>query len=100
MSKCPSSIWCHDSNPGPFEHESSPITTRPGAVNNSNKKKLYFCFTYHIRNNLIWGRGGGQVVNLLAIYSNDPSLNLGGVYVCEFEQNENKQKESHLKKFI
>ena len=30
MSKCPSSIWRRDSNPRPFEHESSPTTTRPG----------------------------------------------------------------------
>ena len=29
-SMCPSSIWHRDSNPQPFEHESSPITTRPG----------------------------------------------------------------------
>ena len=28
--KCPSSIWCRDSNPRPSERESLPITTRPG----------------------------------------------------------------------
>ena len=28
--KCPSSIWCWDSNPGPWQHESPPISTRPG----------------------------------------------------------------------
>ena len=28
--KCPSSIQYWDSNPRPLEHESSPITTRPG----------------------------------------------------------------------
>ena len=28
--KCPSSILCQDSNPQPLEHESPPITTRPG----------------------------------------------------------------------
>ena len=27
---CPSSIWHRNSNPEPLEHESSPITTRPG----------------------------------------------------------------------
>ena len=27
---CPSSIWHRDSNPRPLEHESPPITTRPG----------------------------------------------------------------------
>ena len=32
MTKCPSSIWRQDSNPQPFEHESSPITTRPGLL--------------------------------------------------------------------
>ena len=30
MKKCPSSIWCQDSNPRLSEHESPPITTRPG----------------------------------------------------------------------
>ena len=30
MSKCPSSIQRRDQNPQPFEHESSPTTTRPG----------------------------------------------------------------------
>ena len=30
VKKCPSSLRRRDSNPRPFEHESSPITTRPG----------------------------------------------------------------------
>ena len=30
VKKCPSSIWCQDSNSQPLEHESPPITTRPG----------------------------------------------------------------------
>ena len=30
MKKCPSSLWCWDSNPWPSGHESPPITTRPG----------------------------------------------------------------------
>ena len=30
VKKCPSSIWPWDSNPQPLEHESPPITTRPG----------------------------------------------------------------------
>ena len=30
VKKCPSSIWCWDSNPCASEHEPSPITTRPG----------------------------------------------------------------------
>ena len=28
--KCPSSMWCQDSNSQPMEHESPPIITRPG----------------------------------------------------------------------
>ena len=28
--RCPTSIWCWDLNPRPSEHESPPITTRPG----------------------------------------------------------------------
>ena len=28
--KCPYTLWCWDSNPRPSEHESPPITTRPG----------------------------------------------------------------------
>ena len=30
VKKCPSSIRCRDLNPQPLEHESRPITTRPG----------------------------------------------------------------------
>ena len=30
VKKCPSSIQCWDLNPQPFEHELSPVTTRPG----------------------------------------------------------------------
>ena len=30
--KCPSSIWCCDSNPQSSENESPPITTRPGLL--------------------------------------------------------------------
>ena len=30
VKKCPSSLRCRDSNPRPSEHESPPITTRPG----------------------------------------------------------------------
>ena len=39
VKKCPSSIWRWDSNPRPFKHESSPITTRPGLTPTS-----YDCF--------------------------------------------------------
>ena len=30
MWKCPSSIWCRDSNSQPSDYESPPLTTRPG----------------------------------------------------------------------
>ena len=30
VKKCPSSIWCRDSNPRPSDRESLPKTTRPG----------------------------------------------------------------------
>ena len=31
VKKCPSSIWCQDSNPQPLERESLPITTIPSS---------------------------------------------------------------------
>ena len=44
------------------------------------------------------GRGGGQVVSVLAFYSNDPSSNPADVYSyfvqIVIEKNENKQKEA------
>ena len=44
------------------------------------------------------GRGGGQVVSVLAIYSNDPSTNPAEAYSCfcfiVFEKNENIHKEA------
>ena len=42
--KWPSGIWCWDSNPQPLEHESSPITTRPGQ---------YLLFRYNQLNTLL-----------------------------------------------
>ena len=30
VNKCPSSIWCWDSNSQPLEHEFPPVTTKPG----------------------------------------------------------------------
>ena len=45
-------------------------------------------------------RGGGQVVSLLAYYSDGPSLNPNEAYsfFCNivFEKNENKQKEARI----
>ena len=34
VKKCPSSIWCWDSNSQPSDYESPPLTTRP----------IHFCF--------------------------------------------------------
>ena len=39
---CPSSIWRQDSNSQPLEHESPPITTRPGLPPKSCGKRLPF----------------------------------------------------------
>ena len=45
--KCPSSIWCWDSNPQPLGHESPPITTRPGLplLNCCQSLSLIFLFS-------------------------------------------------------
>ena len=48
------------------------------------------------------GRGGGQVVSMLAFYSNDPSSNSADAYSFFYvkvvvEKNEHKQKESGVK---
>ena len=44
---------------------------------------------------LIWGRGGGQVVSVLAFYSDDPSSNPAEANnffrIIVFKKNENKQ---------
>ena len=49
------------------------------------------------------GRGCGQVVTVLAFYSNNPSLNLTDAYIFSvkfvFEKNENKQKEAGVGPF-
>ena len=34
VKKCPSSIQLRDSNPQPFEHKLSPVTSRPGLLHN------------------------------------------------------------------
>ena len=39
--KCPASIWCQDLNIQPSEHESTPITTRPGLPLNELQFFLY-----------------------------------------------------------
>ena len=50
------------------------------------------------------GRGGGQVVSVLAFCSDDPSSNLTEAYSfsvkCLFEKNENKQKEAVVGPFL
>ena len=49
------------------------------------------------------GRGGGQVVRVLAFYSDDLSLNPAEAYTFSvkfvFEKNENKQKEAGVGPF-
>ena len=47
---CSSSIWCRDSNPQSLEHQSPPLTTRPGLPPNCRKylstsNYFLFCFT-------------------------------------------------------
>ena len=39
--KCPSRIQCWDSNPWPSEHESPPITTRPGLPRDKLRDKFW-----------------------------------------------------------
>ena len=46
--KCPSRIWRWDSNPRPFEHEFSPITTRPG-LPTVLEQSLYATMVYVIK---------------------------------------------------
>ena len=53
VKKCPSSIRCWDSNSRPLEHESLPITTRPGPQNGGleisphlTKKYFYLHFIF------------------------------------------------------
>ena len=50
------------------------------------------------------GRGGGQVVSVLAFYSDDPSSNPADAYSFSvqivFEKNENKQKEAWVGPFF
>ena len=43
--QCPSSIWPRDSNPQPFEHESSPITTTQGIP----PRNFIFTFTRRLK---------------------------------------------------
>ena len=53
---------------------------------------------------LSWGRGGGQVVSVLAFYSDDPSSNPAEASSFSvkfvFGKNENKQKEAGLGPFL
>ena len=55
-------------------------------------------FEYHanLKTNIFLGRGGAQVVSVLAFYSNDPRSNPADAYSYSvqivFEKNENKQK--------
>ena len=49
VKKCPSRIWCRDSNPRPLECESPPITTRPGLPS----KDIFLTTISPIANNTI-----------------------------------------------
>ena len=52
---------------------------------------------------MIWqkeGRGGGQVVSVLAFYSDDPSSNPAEACEIVFEKNRNKQKEAGVGPFF
>ena len=53
--KCPSSIRCRDSNSQPLEHESPPITTRPG-LPPSPKSTLAQSFSYILALSILWKR--------------------------------------------
>ena len=55
LKKCPSSKRCWDSNPGPSEHESHPITTRPGLP--PTTFKLYLVIAEQV-----WNFSGRQQV--------------------------------------
>ena len=59
MKKCPSSIWCWDSNSWPLEHESPPIITRPGLrpiqmVVCSNPSDAYLLYGWLILALICW----------------------------------------------
>ena len=49
---CPSSIQCQNLNPWPSEHESPPITTRPGLPSKSLHFSLYVNIFVHCLNKL------------------------------------------------
>ena len=46
VKKCTSCIWGWDSNPRPLEHESSPITTRPGQQPETHLWRCYLSQCY------------------------------------------------------
>ena len=66
----------------------------------SGHKIVRLLTTCQRSSNLSVGRGGGQVVSMLAFYSDDPSLNLADAYSFSvnfvFEKNENKQKRGRV----
>ena len=49
---------------------------------------------------MILGRGGGQMVSVLAFYSDDPSSNPAEACEIVFEKNRNKQKEAGVGPFF
>ena len=59
VKKCPSSIWFQDSNSQPLEHESPPITTRPGGLSSNPNVPPHIFW--------IWN---GRFLNLLVVFLN------------------------------
>ena len=66
-------------------------------------RPLFSLFSSFQKIDKLWGCGGGQVVSVLAFYSNDPSLNPAEAYSFSvkyvFEKN-NKQKEAGVHEFF
>ena len=69
--KSPSSIRCRDSNPRPLEHESLPITTRPGLPPNLSKsilRSLWFDPPPHCQFPLCLMGGRAKAIFLCAVF--------------------------------
>ena len=71
VKKCPSRIWCWDSNSLPLEHESLPITTRPGlppTLNSfyySDPSSAFFrLFTFLLYNRTFYNKWMWKIINL------------------------------------
>ena len=127
VKKCPSSIWCRDSNPQPLECESPPITTRPGlnkSLHHQDEKIVgpYYRFIYvHLKphwapqftqqnlalilqqfvcqqNKFAWGSVGGSVGRAVASDSRGP-LFKSSHWQKLCWKDENKEKEAGIGPF-